>query len=635
MFNKILIANRGEIACRVIRTAHKWGIACVAVYSEVDADALHVKLADEAFCIGSAPASESYLCGDKIIDVAVKAGAQAIHPGYGFLSENAAFAEACAKAGICFIGPPVAAIRAMGSKSAAKKIMAKAKVPLVPGYHDDDQTAKTLLAAANKIGYPVLLKAVAGGGGKGMRIVWSADEFTQALAAAKREALASFGDDTVLIEKYLTKPRHVEIQVFADSHGEVVYLFERDCSVQRRHQKVIEEAPAPGMTSELRRQMGEAAVAAARAIGYVGAGTVEFLLDEDGSFYFMEMNTRLQVEHPVTEMITGQDLVEWQLKIATGKSLPLKQDQLKINGHAFEVRIYAEDPRHDFLPSIGRINFLQTPEENAQVRLDTGIVQGDAISPYYDPMLAKLIVWDVDRAQALQRLSNALAQYFVVGVTTNLDLLAAIAEHPEFKSGKFDTGFIPKYHDELLKLPVVTEEILESAATYVWTQRKAEAEQRAALSTDPYSPWCAVDSWRMNLASEQKISFLVQGEVKNVRAGEGGRRATIFSDHEKIYLLVDGQRYQFTIVNPDTIDHAQHATESKAHLIAPMPSKVVALLVKVGEQVKRGTPLIVVEAMKMEHTIHAPADGAVKEWYFQVGALVQEGVELLEFEEAT
>ncbi|MEO8558177.1 MAG: biotin carboxylase N-terminal domain-containing protein, partial [Rhodospirillales bacterium] len=384
MFSKILIANRGEIACRVIKTAKAMGIRTVAVYSDADANARHVAMADEAWHIGPSSARESYLVADKIIDVAKKSGAQAVHPGYGFLSENAGFADACAAAGIVFIGPPPKSIRAMGSKSEAKKIMEKAKVPLVPGYHGDDQNEELLKTEAGRIGYPVLIKAAAGGGGKGMRVVESDAKFAEQLAGAKREAKGAFGDDHVLIEKYLTRPRHIEIQVFADTQGNCVYLFERDCSIQRRHQKVIEEAPAPGMQPERRRAMGEAAVAAAKAIGYVGAGTVEFIADQDGTFFFMEMNTRLQVEHPVTEMITGQDLVEWQLRVADGEALPLKQDQLKINGHAFEVRLYAEDPNRNFLPSIGKLRHLRLPTENKHVRVDTGVRQGDDVSMNYD-----------------------------------------------------------------------------------------------------------------------------------------------------------------------------------------------------------------------------------------------------------
>ncbi|MBF6992688.1 acetyl/propionyl/methylcrotonyl-CoA carboxylase subunit alpha, partial [Cupriavidus sp. IK-TO18] len=431
MFTKVLIANRGEIACRVAATCRRLGIRTVAVYSDADADARHVAFCDEAVHIGGAAARDSYLRADHIIEMAKETGAQAIHPGYGFLSENEAFAEACAAAGLVFIGPPASAIQAMGSKSAAKQLMEKASVPLVPGYHGEDQDPVLLRREADRIGYPVLLKASAGGGGKGMRVVESGDGFEAALASVKREASASFGDDKVLVEKYLTRPRHIEIQVFADTHGNCVYLFERDCSVQRRHQKVLEEAPAPGMTEERRRAMGEAAVAAAKAVGYVGAGTVEFIANQDGSFYFMEMNTRLQVEHPVTEMITGQDLVEWQLRVAAGEPLPLTQQQLRIDGHALEARIYAENPDKQFLPSTGTLRFLRTPPavqfmrgEDAHgpagIRIDAGVREGDTISPYYDPMIAKLIVWGKDRDEALARMRQALAAYHVVGLSTNV-----------------------------------------------------------------------------------------------------------------------------------------------------------------------------------------------------------------------
>ena len=423
MFTKILIANRGEIACRIIKTARQMGITTVAVYSDADRSALHVKMADEAVYIGAGPSNESYLVVNKIIQAAMQTGAQAVHPGYGFLSENAEFCRQCAAHNITFIGPPVEAILAMGSKSAAKTIMANADVPLVSGYHGDDQNPALLKSEADKMGYPVLLKAAAGGGGKGMRAVHSAEEFEQALSAAKREALSSFNDDVMLVEKYLLKPRHVEIQVFCDSHQNAVYLFERDCSVQRRHQKVIEEAPAPGMTLELRQKMGAAAIKAARAINYQGAGTVEFLLDSRGDFFFMEMNTRLQVEHPVTEMISGQDLVAWQLTVAAGEPLPCSQEQLKINGHAFEARIYAEDPDNDFLPATGRLSLLKPPPESSYVRVDTGVVEGDEVSIYYDPMIAKLIVWGTNRAQALARLTEALSNYRIAGVTTNIGFL--------------------------------------------------------------------------------------------------------------------------------------------------------------------------------------------------------------------
>ena len=455
MFDKILIANRGEIACRIARTCKRLGIRTVAVYSEADTNALHVVSCDEAHLIGPAPARDSYLRADRILEVVERTGAQAVHPGYGFLSENEAFTEACTQAGVVFIGPPAAAIRAMGSKSAAKQLMEKAGVPLVPGYHGEGQDLDTLAREADRIGYPVLIKASAGGGGKGMRVVDRAAQLADALTSAKREAASSFGDDHVLIERYLTRPRHIEMQVFADTQGNAVHLFERDCSVQRRHQKVLEEAPAPGMTAARRRQMGSAAVAAARAVGYVNAGTVEFIADESGEFYFMEMNTRLQVEHPVTEMITGLDLVEWQLRVASGQALPLMQDQLAINGHAVEARIYAEDPARDFYPAAGRIEHLRQPEVSAHVRIDTGVREGDEIGVYYDPMMAKLICWDVDRDAALRRLRGALQHYQVVGFATNIQFLSAVVAHRAFamadhEPGLLDTGLIGRYKAELL-----------------------------------------------------------------------------------------------------------------------------------------------------------------------------------------
>ena len=440
MFSKILIANRGEIACRVIRTARRLGVRTVAVYSEADANARHVRLADEAVCIGPAAVRESYLLGERILDAAKRTGAQAIHPGYGFLSENAGFADACAAAGVVFIGPPASAIRAMGSKSAAKQLMEKAAVPLTPGYHGDNQAPDFLKTQADAIGYPVLIKAAAGGGGKGMRLVERSEDFIAALASCQREAASSFGSEHVLVEKYITRPRHIEIQVFADTQGNCVYLFERDCSVQRRHQKVLEEAPAPGMTPERRAAMGKAAVDAAKAVGYVGAGTVEFIANQDGSFYFMEMNTRLQVEHPVTEMITGQDLVEWQLRVASGEPLPLRQAELQLCGHAIEARIYAEDADKGFLPSTGRLVHLAPPAESLNVRVDTGVEQGDEITPFYDPMIAKLIVWDVDRPAALARMRQALADYRIVGVTANVDFLSRLVACPAFSDADLEIG---------------------------------------------------------------------------------------------------------------------------------------------------------------------------------------------------
>ncbi|MBI2381005.1 MAG: acetyl/propionyl/methylcrotonyl-CoA carboxylase subunit alpha [Gammaproteobacteria bacterium] len=666
MFEKILIANRGEIACRVMRTAKKMGIRCVAVYSEADANAMHVAMADEAYYLGPAPARESYLRADLILEIAQRCGAQAIHPGYGFLSENEKFAEDCERAGIAFIGPPASAIEAMGSKSAAKLIMENAGVPLVKGYHGDDQSEAVLQRAADEIGYPVLIKATAGGGGKGMRQVWNSAEFSAALASCKREAANSFGDDKVLVEKYLTKPRHVEIQVFADSHGQAVYLFERDCSVQRRHQKVIEEAPAPGMSDALRAQMGEVACQAARAIGYVGAGTIEFLLDQDGSFYFMEMNTRLQVEHPVTEMITGQDLVEWQLLVASGEPLPLAQDELCINGHAFEVRVYAEDPDQDFLPATGQLKHLRTPKTSKFVRIDTGVREGDSVSIHYDPMIAKLIVWDKDRVSALARLRNALADYQVVGVTTNLKFLSHLAANQAFIDEDIDTGFIARNKDELLPpAKPVSDEVLALASLYTMLKRDAEAKAQAARSRDPHSPWNLITGWRLNEDNYHHLLFVREhdhvreelaiqlhfrpegyllelsgtelqvsgdfGPDEELRANINGKRLTaqvVEHDHSLIIFAL-GDAYRLGV---KALSAGGDSDDGHGRLSAPMPGTVIAVMVKAGDAVQKGQALLVLEAMKMEHTIAAPVDGVVAEVLYQAGDQVQGEAELLRFE---
>ncbi|WP_305041996.1 acetyl-CoA carboxylase biotin carboxylase subunit [Geoalkalibacter sp.] len=663
MFEKILIANRGEIACRIIRTAKRLGIATVAVYSDADASARHVALADEAYRLGPAPARESYLRAELILEVARRSGAQAVHPGYGFLSENADFAEACAQAGITFIGPPVAAIAAMGSKSAAKKIMEQAGVPLVPGYHGDDQDPAFLSGQAEKIGFPLLIKASAGGGGKGMRVVRSLDEFPAALAGAKREAANAFGDERVLLERYLTKPRHVEIQVFGDTQGNLLHLFERDCSIQRRHQKVLEEAPAPGMHPALREKMGQAAVAAARAIGYTGAGTVEFLLDEDGSFYFMEMNTRLQVEHPVTEMITGVDLVEWQLRVAAGEALPCRQSDLAISGHAVEARLYAEDPARDFLPSIGLLRHLRSPRESVHVRIDTGVRQGDEVSMHYDPMIAKLIVWDTDRAAALRRLRQALADYQVVGVTTNLAFLGAVAAHPAFVEGDLDTGFIERHRATLFpEARPAPDQVLALACLDVLLRRAADARTAARACADAYSPWHSADGWRLNGDNHHELRFVdgeatvsvvahyrprgylldlpggplsVRGEITaagDLLADLDGKRvrATVVRHGLELTILEPGAAHRLALIDP--FAHAGEQEEQGGTLTAPMPGKVIAVLVESGAQVKKGTPLMILEAMKMEHTINAPADGRIADLLFSVGALVSEGAQLLAFE---
>ena len=662
MFKKILIANRGEISCRIIKTARKMGIRTVAVYSDADRHALHAGLADEAVHIGSAPANESYLVVDRIIEAAKKTGAEAIHPGYGFLSENADFCRRCAKEGIVFIGPPTGAIEAMGSKSAAKQIMEKAGVPLVPGYHGEDQDEAILKKAADDMGYPVLLKAAAGGGGKGMRQVWSSEEFSDALAAAKRESLKSFSDDKMLVEKYLTGPRHVEIQVFCDSHGNAVHLFERDCSVQRRHQKVLEEAPAPGMTEALRAAMGEAAIKAAQAIDYVGAGTVEFLLDSDGSFYFMEMNTRLQVEHPVTEMISGQDLVSWQLKVANGETLPCKQEELSIRGHAFEARVYAEDPDNNFLPQTGKLRFLKEPTQGDHVRVDTGVVEGDEISVYYDPMISKLITWDENRDRALKRLQSALAQYNIGGVVTNLPFLYNLATHPAFEKAELTTGFIEQHNDELFKdNDTDLNQLLPLAALFVLLEQAQTQGQNAARSSEPGSPWNSPFGWRANLPAychvdirwqehEHRVdvepvgdqfhlsfegqTLLASGSLndRNLSAIINGHRlsATVskFEDDYNVYL--QDHAFSFTLVKPDTGEMDDSA--AGAGFAAPMNGTIVAHGVEAGSEVKKGATLMIMEAMKMEHTITAPADGKVVSFFFNPGDLVDGGAQLLEFE---
>ena len=633
MFTKILIANRGEIACRIIQTAKKMGIKTVAVYSDADRNSLHVSQADEAIHIGPSPSTESYLVIDKIIQAALSSGAQAIHPGYGFLSENADFCRQCDANNLIFIGPPVEAILAMGSKSAAKNIMAKANVPLVPGYHGEDQSTTILKQSADEMGYPVLIKAAAGGGGKGMRAVYQADEFDQALAAAKREAKNSFNDEIMLVEKYLQQPRHVEIQVFCDQHNNAVHLFERDCSLQRRHQKVIEEAPAPGMTEELRQRMGEAAIRAARSIDYQGAGTVEFLLDSSGEFFFMEMNTRLQVEHPVTEMISGQDLVEWQLRVANGEPLPCTQDQLTLKGHAFEARIYAEDPEHDFLPSTGKLTVLQAPLETAHVRIDSGVIQGDEISVFYDPMITKLVVWDIDRGRALQRLTQALSEYNIAGVTTNIPFLYNLASSQAFRRGDVNTGFIEEHEDEIFHR---RQEDLDYAAPLaaqaILAALKESAQDLAEQSNEPNSPWHLVNHWRVSDNSPQRINITIGTEQLEVITESSALPANIkvVSDENGFNLFTPNGVFHCAKTQPDLgLDQDQ---DSSGNLTAPMNGTVVTLLVDIGATVAKGETLLVMEAMKMEHSIAAPSDGKVSEFFYQPGELVDGGAELLAFE---
>lgn len=632
MLTKILIANRGEIACRIIKTARKMGIDTVAVYSEADRNALHVQMADESVYIGPSPSNESYLVIDNILQAALNTGAEAIHPGYGFLSENAEFCRQCQAHNIVFIGPPVEAIVAMGSKSAAKTIMQDAGVPLVPGYHGEDQSAAIIKQAANSMGYPVLLKAAAGGGGKGMRAVHSEAEFDQALDAAKREALNSFNDDIMLVEKYLLKPRHVEIQVFCDSHNNGVYLFERDCSVQRRHQKVIEEAPAPGMTEALRQQMGEAALKAAAAINYQGAGTVEFLLDSRGEFFFMEMNTRLQVEHPVTEMISGQDLVEWQLRVASGEPLPCTQEQLTINGHAFEARIYAEDPEQDFLPATGCLTTLCPPTETSHVRVDTGVVEGDKVSIYYDPMIAKLVVWDTDRRRALARLTQALSEYRIAGLITNIGFLYNLASSQSFQNGDVDTGYIEEHEQEIFRQrDTDVDYAAPLAAAAVVAMRQQRAKNRAKKSNQPNSPWHLSNSWglyqpKVNLRIQQAEISVDLDHVADLNP------VTIVEKSIGFDLFTPQGFFHCAQVLPDF--GVDFESDAKGSLCAPMNGTIVSLLVNSGEQVTKGTSLLVMEAMKMEHNIKAPCDGTVSEFYFQPGDLVDGGAEVLAFDES-
>ncbi len=660
MFDKILIANRGEIACRVAQTCRRLSIHAVAVYSEADSGALHTALCNEAWRLGPAPARESYLRGERILEIARASGAEAVHPGYGFLAENAGFAQACADADLVFIGPPASAIAAMGSKSAAKRLMSEADVPLVPGYHGDAQDSDTLAQAAQEIGYPVLIKPTAGGGGKGMHRVDEAAAFADTLAAAKREAAASFGDDRVLIEKYILEPRHIEIQVFADRHGGVVHLFERDCSVQRRYQKVLEEAPAPGVSESLRRKMGQAAVRAAQAIGYVGAGTVEFIVEPGGAFYFMEMNTRLQVEHPVTEQVTGLDLVEWQLRVADGEHLPLSQAELALHGHAFEARIYAEDPCNEFLPAPGRLTHLRTPPTGPHVRIDTGVRADDAISVHYDPLIAKLIVWDMDRAGALRHLRRALAHFQVTGTNTNLEFLQRLASHPALAAGELDTGFIERFRNDLLPpLHRVSDRVLALACLAVLLRNDETARRQAVVSGDPYSPWHRTDGWVLNDDNHHKLHFhdyetdiaitahyrpdhylldLPGGSVRARGALEGDTdihaeldgiqvTATVIQWGAELTVFWEGFSHRLLLHDPLMVGMEDEIREGS--LKAPMPGTVVRLLVTPGDKVSEGQPLLVLEAMKMEYTIKATTDGIVELIVFNEGEQVQEGAELL------
>lgn len=651
MFRSLLIANRGEIACRVARTARRMGVETIAVYSEADANAMHVAACDRAFPIGGAPARDSYLNIERIIATAVKAGAEAIHPGYGFLSENPGFADACAAAGIVFVGPPASAMRAMGSKSAAKALMETSGVPLLPGYHGAEQDADFLADQAVRIGFPVVIKAVSGGGGRGMRVVERAADFAAALASARQESASAFGDDRVLVERYLQRPRHIEVQVFADTLGNAVHLFERDCSAQRRHQKVLEEAPAPGLSDGRREAMGAAAVAAAQAAGYVGAGTVEFVADE-GGFYFLEMNTRLQVEHPVTEMVTGFDLVEWQLRVASGEALPVDQSRISLCGHAIEARIYAEDPARDFAPSIGRLALFRMPDEREGVRVDTGFATGDTVSVHYDAMLAKLICYGPSRDAALHRMGLALGECSVAGVASNLDLLGRIVAHPDFVAGGIDTGFIAREGATLLAAQgTPPDEVLAIAALVVL------ASDSVAASDDP---WDARDQWWVNTTRMRTLEFTdgsavypvpvvreggawrvggvlgaaerVDGERLRVSLDGVWRTVLATRDHHVITLRDHGATWRLTLPDPLSLDEDE--ADAGDRLIAPIPGQVTQVSVKVGDAVTRGDILVVMEAMKTVFRLAAPADAVVMSVSCAVGDTVSEGQVLVGFEEA-
>ncbi len=644
MIKSLLIANRGEIACRIIATARRMGLRTIAVYSDADATARHVRLADEAHHIGPAPARESYLVADAIIAAAKASSAEAIHPGYGFLSENADFADRCAREKIVFVGPPASAIRAMGLKDAAKALMQKAGVPIVPGYFGAEQDAGHLASEAARVGYPVLIKAVAGGGGKGMRRVDDAKDFSEALASAQREAQSAFGNAHVMIERYVAAPRHIEIQVFADAHGNAVHLFERDCSLQRRHQKVIEEAPAPGMTTVMRDKMGRAAVEAAKAVGYVGAGTVEFIADSsqglrDDGFFFMEMNTRLQVEHPVTEAITGLDLVEWQIRVASGELLPLLQDKLAIHGHAVEARLYAEDADGGFLPSTGKLVALDLPEGEG-IRVDTGVEQGDAVTPYYDPMIAKIIAHGSSRDEALDRLSQALGAAIVAGPKTNTAFLRALCDLNDFRIGAFDTGTIDR------SLEVLTQRTPDAAVLQVGLASLArqEATRIAHLARDrsdqQSDPWTVADAFGFGAPRRMPVRALVDGEpvfgewVGGFTGGGAlaladGEAATgpspkIVADGEKLLVLSGGRQWAMALTNPLDVD-AESGSVGDAVIKSPMHGKLIATFVKKGESVEKGQRLAVIEAMKMEHALVAPFAGSVGEINEAIGTQVAQG----------
>lgn len=666
MFERILIANRGEIACRIIRTCRRLGIETVAVYSDADARAQHVRQADRAVHIGGSRPSESYLRIDAVLDAARRTGAQAVHPGYGFLSENVMFAQALNDAGIAFVGPNLKAIEAMGSKAEAKTLMEQAGVPLVPGYHGSEQGNDYLASQAWRIGFPLMIKAAAGGGGKGMRIVRDETQFTAALESAQREALSAFGDARVILERYVETPRHIEFQVFGDSHGNLIHLGERECSAQRRYQKVLEETPSPFLTPERRAEMGEAAVAAARAVEYLGAGTVEFIVGPAGDFYFMEMNTRLQVEHPVTEMVTGLDLVEWQLRVAADESLPLRQDDVSSRGHSIELRLYAEDPAQNFLPGSGRLERLRLPDAGGRyVRIDSGVEEGDTVSIFYDPMIAKLIVWDRDRPAALERLREALADCDITGPKSNIPFLEALTRHPAIIEARIDTGYLDRHLDEFLPADTdVPEAVLMAAALAELLAEEARSAARAAASADPHSSWAIADAWRHShpgrraLALEfgdERIELTAQGsrgqyvlqhgerafaiesahhdgEWLTWRSDGEGRRLRVRPSGSDWLVFLNGKRYRLHEVAPFAWTPAETAASDR--VVAPMPGRIVALRIGVGDDVDAESELLVMEAMKMELTLRAPRAGTIAEIAAAEGDFVEADTVLVRFEEA-
>ncbi|KAK6644540.1 hypothetical protein RUM43_000807 [Polyplax serrata] len=675
--DKVLIANRGEITCRIIRTARKLGIQTVAVYSDADANAMHVALADEAYNIGPPPSQESYLRGDKLLAVAHEAKCQAIHPGYGFLSENTEFALQCKEEGIYFIGPPASAIRDMGIKSTSKAIMIEAGVPTIRGYHGEDQSDEKLQSEAEKIGFPVMIKAVRGGGGKGMRIALTKDEFIMQLNSARAEAMKGFGNSDMLLEKFVQEPRHVEVQIFGDTHGNYVYLFERDCSVQRRHQKVIEEAPAPGLSDDLRKRLGTAASQAARAVGYVGAGTVEFILDKKThEYFFMEMNTRLQVEHPVTEMVTGTDLVEWQFKVANGEKLPLTQDEIKLRGHAFEARIYAENPDQNFLPGAGSLEYLRTPFENEDVRVETGVRQGDEISVYYDPMIAKLVVWGSDRENALLKFTENLTNFNVAGLETNVNFLMSLARHPEFKNGNVHTNFIPDHISELFPKKQYTP---ENIATIVLAQLFSEQihSMKSAQVKDPFmaeGPFrlnhsyvrmlkynfsenvnaivtvtpVKPNTWNVSYVIEDKSTkeketgeFILNGSyvqknediIMEYKMNNKILGAKAYVKENLIHIFSHRGKLEASIPIPEYVKETEKADGGDS-AVSPMPGVIDKVFVKKGDQVKAGEPLLTIIAMKMEYIIKSPKDGIIQEILHPIGTSVAKNSVLVKFEDA-